>query len=61
MQGAVLNILHCLLHYIDFNVSANALQVNADLLRVIAKYIEVRQKFTSIFSIILRFFRLNLI
>jgi len=41
MQGAVLNILHCLLHYIDFNVSANALQVNADLLRVIAKYIEV--------------------
>merc|ERR1740128_285213 len=40
MQGAVLNILHCLLHYIDFNVSANALQVNADLLRVIAKYIE---------------------
>ena len=41
MQGAVLSILHCLLHYIDFNVSTNALQVNADLLRVIAKYIEV--------------------
>ena len=41
MQGAVLSILHCLLHYVDFNVSANAQQVNADLLRVIAKYIEV--------------------
>jgi hypothetical protein len=41
MQGAVLSILHCLLHYVDFNVSSNAQQVNADLLRVIAKYIEV--------------------
>lgn len=44
MQGAVLNILYCLLHYIDFNVSTNALQVNADLLRVIVKYIEVMMK-----------------
>lgn len=41
MQGAVLSILHCLLHYVDFNLSSNAQQVNADLLRVIAKYIEV--------------------
>jgi Cell morphogenesis C-terminal len=41
MQGAVLSILHCLLHYVDFNVSSSAQQVNADLLRVIAKYIEV--------------------
>lgn len=41
MQGAVLSILHCLLHYVDFNLSANAQQVNSDLLRVIAKYIEV--------------------
>ncbi|XP_046454255.1 protein furry-like isoform X2 [Daphnia pulex] len=40
MQGAVLSILHCLLHYVDFNLSSNAQQVNADLLRVIAKYIE---------------------
>ena len=40
MQGAVLSILHCLLHYVDFNLSANAQQVNNDLLRVIAKYIE---------------------
>ena len=42
MQGAVLSILHCLLHYVDFNVSVNIQQVNADLLRVVAKYIEVR-------------------
>ena len=40
MQGAVLSILHCLLHYVDFNLS-NAQQVNSDLLRVIAKNIEV--------------------
>jgi hypothetical protein len=41
MQGAVLSILHCLLNYVDFNLSSNAQQVNADLLRVIAKYIEI--------------------
>ena len=50
MQGAVLSILHCLLHYVDFNLSANAQQVNADLLRVIAKYIEVVEFFISFFS-----------
>lgn len=47
MQGAVLNILHCLLHYVDFNLSANAQQVNTDLLRVIAKYIEVCSTYYS--------------
>ena len=53
MQGAVLSILHCLLHYVDFNLSANAQQVNADLLRVIAKYIEVVE-FLIIFFLIHR-------
>lgn len=40
-----MNILHCLLHYVDFNLSANAQQVNSDLLRVIAKYIDVFHRF----------------
>lgn len=51
MQGAVLNILHCLLHYVDFNLSANAQQVNTDLLRVIAKYIEVCSTTTVLMKI----------
>lgn len=51
MQGAVLNILHCLLHYVDFNLSANAQQVNTDLLRVIAKYIEVCSTPTALLKI----------
>ena len=53
MQGAVLNILHCLLHYVDFNLSANAQQVNTDLLRVIAKYIEVCSTYYSYFQLLL--------
>lgn len=40
-----MNILHCLLHYVDFNLSSNAQQVNSDLLRVIAKYIDVINPF----------------
>ena len=51
MQGAVLSILHCLLHYVDFNLSANAQQVNVDLLRVIAKHIEVVEFLTIFFLI----------
>nr|CAD7437486.1 unnamed protein product [Timema bartmani] len=35
----VLSIIHCMLHYIDL-ASAAAQPINADLLRVIAKYIE---------------------
>lgn len=38
MQQPVLSIIHCLLHYIDLASSA-AQPINADLLRVIAKYI----------------------
>lgn len=40
VQNPILNILHCMLHYIDINTAAAQL-VNGDLLRVIAKYIEV--------------------
>jgi hypothetical protein len=36
----VLNIIHCMLHYVDLN-SATSQPINGDLLRVIAKYIEV--------------------
>ncbi|XP_042223634.1 protein furry-like [Homarus americanus] len=39
VQNPILNILHCMLHYIDMNTAAAQL-VNGDLLRVIAKYIE---------------------
>ncbi|XP_045105728.1 protein furry-like isoform X4 [Portunus trituberculatus] len=39
VQNPILNILHCMLHYIDINTAAAQL-VNGDLLRVIAKYIE---------------------
>lgn len=42
VQNPILNILHCMLHYIDINTAAAQL-VNGDLLRVIAKYIEVRR------------------
>ena len=56
MQGAVLSILHCLLHYVDFNLSSNAQQVNADLLRVIAKYIEVNGFNIKYFFALLNFF-----
>lgn len=38
MQQPVLSIIHCMLHYIDLQSSA-AQPINADLLRVIAKYI----------------------
>lgn len=39
LQLPVLNIIHCMLHYVDL-ASAAAQPINADLLRVIAKYIE---------------------
>ncbi|KAI5735873.1 hypothetical protein M8J77_023758 [Diaphorina citri] len=37
MQLPVLNIIHCMLHYVDLNSSSH---FNAELLRVIAKHIE---------------------
>lgn len=39
LQLPVLNIIHCILHYVDL-ASAAAQPLNADLLRVIVKYIE---------------------
>ncbi|KAF4527625.1 hypothetical protein B566_EDAN016356 [Ephemera danica] len=39
VQLPVLNIVHCMLHYVDL-ASASAQPINGDLLRVIAKYIE---------------------
>lgn len=39
LQLPVLNILHCMLHYVDL-ASAASQPINADLLRVIARYIE---------------------
>lgn len=39
LQLPVLNIIHCMLHYVDL-ASAAAQPMNADLLRVIVKYIE---------------------
>lgn len=44
VQLPVLSIIHCMLHYVDL-ASAAAQPINADLLRVIARYIEV-----SVFS-----------
>ena len=41
-QSAVLQILHCMVHYIDMN-SSPVQAMNSDLLKVIAKYIEVRK------------------
>lgn len=39
LQLAVLNIIHCMLHYVDLT-SAACQPINADLLRVIVKYID---------------------
>ncbi|KAK9877860.1 hypothetical protein WA026_020090 [Henosepilachna vigintioctopunctata] len=39
LQLAVLNIIHCILHYVDL-ASAASQPINADLLRVIVKYID---------------------
>lgn len=39
LQLPVLNIIHCMLHYVDL-ASAASQPINADLLRVIVKYIE---------------------
>lgn len=39
LQLPILNIIHCILHYVDL-ASAAAQPINADLLRVIVKYME---------------------
>lgn len=40
LQLPVLSILHCMLYYVDLNAPA-AQPVNADLLRAVAKFIDV--------------------
>lgn len=40
VQIPVLNVLHCMLHYIDLS-SPQAQPISGDLLRVIAKYLDV--------------------
>lgn len=46
VQVPVLNVIHCMLHYIDLS-SPHAQPISGDLLRVIAKHLDV-----SIFSTI---------
>lgn len=43
VQVPVLNVLHCMLHYIDLS-SSQAQPISGDLLRVIAKYLDVSYK-----------------
>lgn len=40
VQVPVLNVIHCMLHYIDLS-SAQGQPISGDLLRVIAKYLDV--------------------
>lgn len=40
VQVPVLNVLHCMLHYIDLS-SPQAQPISGDLLKVIAKYLDV--------------------
>lgn len=40
VQVPVLNVIHCMLHYIDLS-SPHAQPISGDLLRVIAKYLDV--------------------
>lgn len=42
VQVPVLNIIHCMLHYIDLS-SQHAQPISGDLIRVIAKYLDVSQ------------------
>lgn len=50
VQVQVLNVIHCMLHYID--LSSNAQPISTDLIRVIAKYLDVSllyRKFEIVF------------
>lgn len=40
VQVPVLNVIHCMLHYVDLS-SPHAQPISGDLLRVIAKYLDV--------------------
>lgn len=51
VQVPVLNVIHCMLHYIDLS-SQHAQPISTDLIRVIAKYLDV-----SIFAVFASIFR----
>lgn len=44
VQVPVLNIIHCMLHYVDLS-SQHAQPISGDLIRVIAKYLDVSHVF----------------
>jgi len=44
VQVPVLNVIHCMLHYVDLS-APQAQTINADLLRAIGKYLDVSCKF----------------
>lgn len=46
VQVPVLNVIHCMLHYIDLS-SPHAQPISGDLLRVIAKYLDVSNRSMS--------------
>lgn len=52
IQVPVLNVIHCMLHYVDLS-SAQAHIINGDLLRSIGKYLEVINLIFSKTSIII--------
>ena len=45
IQGPVMTIIHCLLHYVDMSQATQT--INADLLRTVARFIEVSHKMTK--------------
>lgn len=51
VQVPVLNVIHCMLHYIDLS-SPHVQPISGDLIRVIAKYLDVctYKVFASLFS-----------
>lgn len=47
VQVPVLSVIHCMLHHIDLS-SQHAQPISGDLLRVIAKYLDVSRFFFSL-------------
>lgn len=55
VQVPVLNVLHCMLHYIDLS-SSQAQPISGDLLRVIAKYLDVSQLTVTLTNHLIKMF-----
>lgn len=45
VQLQVLSVIHCLLHYVELS-TPQAQIISSDLLRVVAKYLDVRKLFS---------------